>query len=560
MSKHGDKWESSVAKARAKRPRPPLPPKPPAKQAQGPNSQQPLPQSTLSSAAKSERFKKAVEQDGRVGGVEWKTVEGKPHGSCEHCPALARKHAVTISFEGGVPHLTCTHEGSEQLLHYNEWLRATWTELYFNDERNHFWIREANPDKWMRLTEGVARDVLTRMEVPPRQQRQLLLDVRLRYNVRYAAPLAGYKSGVYTMFGNIILVTESPAIIPAKKGVWPTLRKLFENILGEVQLPYLYAWVRSAYEGLNGGKRRIGQALIVVGERDSGKSLTQKLITLVLGGRIARPYSYMSGKTDFNYDLFGCEHLAIEDQKASTEWHTRLQFGTAIKDIVTSVEQWCHRKFADAITLTPFWRLSVSVNDEPENLCVLPPMDASIEDKIILLRTYKQPMPMPTTTQAEYDRFWATLVDELPAWLHYLTREWEMPTHLLTDEGASRFGMAHYHNPLVLQLINELENEFKMLRLLDMVLFAKGEKEPLKESQEWFERKLRESSVAREADKLLTFPRACGNYFHKLEKKYPERVKKHRTSERNTWILYPPAGGQLPLISPSPRLKGDYED
>jgi len=169
-------------------------------------------------------------------------------------------------------------------------------------------------------------------------------------------------------------------------------------------------------------------------------------------------------------------------------------------------------------------------------------------------------MPMPTTTQAEYDQFWTTLVNELPAWLYYLTQEWEMPSHLLTDEGASRFGMAHYHNPVALQLFNELENEFKMLRLLDMVLFAKGEKQPLEESQEWFERKLRESSVAREAERLLTYPRACGIYFAKLEKKYPERVKKHRTSERNTWILYPPAGRQLPLIPASPPPSWPKED
>jgi hypothetical protein len=545
MARHGRNFESEFARARAKRPKPQAPPPPPRAES-GPNSQTPpAPPPLLPSAAKSERFKQAVEQDGRVGKVEWKTVEGKPHGSCEHCPALARKHSVTIAFEGGVPRLSCTHEKSEQLLHYNEWLRATWTELYFNDERNRFWTREANPDKWVTFTEGTARDVLTRMEVPSQQQRQLLLDVRLRYNVRYAAPLAGYRSGVYTMFGNVILVTESPVIIPARKGTWPTLRQLFEGIWGEEQRPYLYGWVRSAYEGMSGGKRRIGQALVMVGERDSGKSLTQKLITRVLGGRVARPYSYMSGRTNFNYDLFGCEHLAIEDQKATTEWHTRVQFGTAIKDIVTSVEQWCHRKFADAVTLTPFWRLSISVNDEPENLCVLPPMDASIEDKIILLRTHKQPMPMPTTTQAEYDQFWTTLVNELPAWLYYLTQEWEMPSHLLTDEGASRFGMAHYHNPAVLQLINELENEFKMLRLLDMVLFAEGRTEAIDESAEWYEQRLLNSlMVAREAAKLFTFPRACGNYFAKLERKYPGRVKKHRTSERNTWILHPPPGNQ----------------
>src|SRR5262249_2681601 len=135
----------------------------------------------------------------------------------------------------------------------------------------------------------------------------------------------------------------------------------------------------------------------------------------------------------------------------------------------------------------------------------------------------------------------------------------EMPAHLLADEGASRFGMAHYHNPEVLRLINELENEFKMLRLLDMVLFAEDRAEAIEESAERYEQRLLNcNSAGREAAKLLTYPRAEGNSVQKLEKKYPDRVKKPRTGERNPWILYPPAGGQLPLGGGVERRLGGF--
>ena len=51
----------------------------------------------------------------------------------------------------------------------------------------------------------------------------------------------------------------------------------------------------------------------------------------------------------------------------------------------------------------------MSVNDEPENLMVLPPIDDSIEDKLIILRASKSPMPMPTATLEQRKAFWETL-------------------------------------------------------------------------------------------------------------------------------------------------------
>src|SRR5947199_8807639 len=91
------------------------------------------------------------------------------------------------------------------------------------------------------------------------------------------------------------------------------------------------------------------------------------------------------------------------------------------KNITVNDWQRCHAKNRVAIGLAPFWRLSVTVNDEPENLMVLPPIDDSIEDKLIILRAWKFPMPMPTATLQQRKAFWKRLEQELPAFLHYLT-------------------------------------------------------------------------------------------------------------------------------------------
>ncbi len=73
--------------------------------------------------------------------------------------------------------------------------------------------------------------------------------------------------------------------------------------------------------------------------------------------------------------------------------------------LTTDLKQRCHAKHREPLTLTPFWRLSISVNDEPENLMVLPPIDESLGDKMILLKARRTEMPMPTGTTEERDAF-----------------------------------------------------------------------------------------------------------------------------------------------------------
>jgi hypothetical protein len=57
-----------------------------------------------------------------------------------------------------------------------------------------------------------------------------------------------------------------------------------------------------------------------------------------------------------------------------------------------------HAKNRQAMTLKPFWRVSISCNGEPESLMILPPIDESLSDKVIIFQAKKKPMPMPTQT------------------------------------------------------------------------------------------------------------------------------------------------------------------
>ncbi len=134
---------------------------------------------------------------------------------------------------------------------------------------------------------------------------EVLWRINQRCQVGYGGKLAGYRPGVYEQHGEMILVTDGPKLIEPKEGQFPVINKLLTGLLGEKQRPYFDCWLKVAVEALVKQRIRPGQAFVVAGPRDCGKSVLQNLIiTPALGGRMAKPYQFMSGATPFNSNLF----------------------------------------------------------------------------------------------------------------------------------------------------------------------------------------------------------------------------------------------------------------
>jgi hypothetical protein len=415
-------------------------------------------------------------------------------------------------------------------------------EVYYDVARKDYWIKNTRED-WITVNETSLRrqlrscgfsatvregEVLSDLE-------ECLNKIQRHFDVAYAGPLAGYQKGLIEICSQRILVTSSPKLIEPQSGECPVLNQLLASMFRE-QLSYIRGWLKIAYESLRNGHLRPGQVLVLAGERDSGKSLLQNLITVMFGGRAAKPYRYMRGKTEFNGELFGAEHLMIEDEVASNDLRARRDFGARIKDFTVNEVQSCHIKNRQAISLRPFWRVSVSLNDEPENLMMLPPLDDSLADKLILLKVYKAPLPMPTLTRVERGKFWQTLLNELPAFLDDLT-QWEIPAAL---EGE-RFGVKHFHHPELLEALEDLAPEAKLLIFIDLcfkegLLDSKGFEGPAEE----LERRLLACQFRDEVSRLLSWSNATGSYLGRLAKKHPDRVSQIRTATQRRWKVTPP--------------------
>jgi hypothetical protein len=419
-------------------------------------------------------------------------------------------------------------------------------QIYYDSNGTSFWVQN-DRDGWMKVTAvDVRRRLKERGHSSTKGEKEtvsevdsLLTSIQESNDVDYAESLAGYSSGLYLINEKRILVRDSPKLLTREYGKWLTLEEMIVNMLGEEQIVYLYGWLKVAVQSIYHLKPRLGQALVLAGPKDCGKSLLQGLITVLFGGRSAKPHRYMIGETPFNSELIGAEHLIIEDEQASTDIRARRNFGSAIKDICANVTQSAHAKHRTAISLTPLRRLSISVNDEPENLMILPPIDSSIQDKLIILKAERHEMPLPTATDAERETFMNRLMKELPCFLDFLFK-YEIPKELVSN----RYGITHYHHPDILETISAMAPETRLLELIDVQLFDSPAPGPWEGSANQLERILtdqRDSKVKREADRLLTFPLACGTYLGRLQKKCSNRLKHDHTKTGNVWTINPPS-------------------
>ena len=368
--------------------------------------------------------------------------------------------------------------------------------------------------------------------------------------VDYAGPLAGRKTGAHEDGGYKILVTGAPKLVEPDPAVkWPTIRRLLEEMFGHdpAQLPHFLGWMKVAYIGLRRGLAEgrapdsPGQALALAGPRNSGKTLVQSLIRETLGGRSANPYAFMTGASRFNRELFEAECLMFGDEVASTNMAARRQFGAQLKQFTVNVEQRCEAKGQNAVTLRPFWRVTMSLNDEPENVCVLPPLDESIRDKITLLKVDRPALFDSPEWTGDRAADWSKLMAELPGFLAHLVA-FQIPEEMR----CHRFGVLEYQHPDLLLALGSLSSEHRLLELIDTYLFAPPA-EQLSARPRWegsgadMERAFEGGPCAHQARRLFYWDRAAGTYLDRLCRTYPQRFSHRKVNGRDRYTILPPA-------------------
>jgi hypothetical protein len=424
---------------------------------------------------------------------------------------------------------------------------------YFDSNSKHFLVRNA-AGRWLGHDVSSYKRILRARGLKSRaaegeslsEADAVILDVQNHRDVAYHGPLCGRNAGLIEENGIRVLVTEDMRLPEPMKGGWETIESVLFGLLvrgegevaGKAQLHTFLGWIKSSVETLRAGREQQQQALALCGPADCGKSLLQHLITDMLAGRSSKAERYFNGKTPFNADLFTAEHLILEDNHVSTRISDRQKLGACLKEHCVGVTTASlHAKGRNAINLRPWWRVSITLNDDPEAMMILPPLDEHIADKIILLRASRFEFPMPVSSSDEKKAFRRQLGLEIPAFIHWLISEYEIPAEY---SDPRRYNVKTFHHPVLRESLEQLSPESDLLDLLDAAFAGELQRlEIIKLKASEIESRLR-SSHDRRAERILTFRNACGTYLGRLAKKRPERVTQHRTESERLWQIHPP--------------------
>ena len=359
--------------------------------------------------------------------------------------------------------------------------------------------------------------------------------------VDYYGPVGGYEQGVIDMCGKRILVNDEAELIEAVPGDWPVLRSVIENMLGEEQTPYFYGWLKTAMVMLRAREWQPGQALVLAGPPNCGKSLMQKILTPLFGNRQCNPYAYMTEKTTFNGQLGGATLWVIDDEVESSAPNMRGKLGTKLKAFCCTEILSVEAKYQMPILLIPLRRLFITLNDTARCLRVLPSLDNDMKDKIMLLRAEYHPMP-----EEEYGGragFLRQLISELPAFLAFLL-DWEIPKEIRDQ----RYGVRHFHNRNLLKIMRAGSDEGVLLECIEAEILGnplncvRDDKDPsvlLWEGRAVdLERTLMSGETCRDtARNLLRSAQQCGTLLGRLATQFPHRFKSRLRNGLTYWTI-----------------------
>jgi len=132
-------------------------------------------------------------------------------------------------------------------------------------------------------------------------------------------------------------------------------------------------------------------------------------------------------------------------------------------------------------SVSPFWRLTISVNDDPDKLRSLPLITSDFGDKVLVFQCEAAPIPLIERNSIESQRlFRDTMAEELPHYLYWLLNEFTIPEEMLTyadGRDATRFGFREYHAPCIKDELFDETPAAKLMSLIDSAIFTRGSKD-----------------------------------------------------------------------------------
>jgi|TARA_R110002051_G_scaffold96671_1_gene166906 hypothetical protein len=260
---------------------------------------------------------------------------------------------------------------------------------------------------------------------------------------------------------------------------WPFLHtwlgQLFVNSGDYPALEYFYSWLKRFYLAVLDKEFVQGQALLLVGATNKGKSLLSNRVISGLVGGYADASDYLSGQTKFNKALGRYATWVIDDTTSAASFQDQRKATELIKRAVANPRVEYQAKYADSLSVPWTGRVIMSLNMDINSLSVIPSLDSSNRDKLMALR-------VSDDATSEFPRnavLEKTIDDELPFFGKFLL-DWVIPKRV---EGVGRFGVKSFIDSTIADAAYDNSSRSTIAELVEF--FVRRERELNEDISHW---------------------------------------------------------------------------
>ena len=205
------------------------------------------------------------------------------------------------------------------------------------------------------------------------------------------------------------------------------------------QRSYLFGWIKRFYEGGLSLSPTQGQVVILAGKPDKGKSFFCEGVVGGLMGGCEDGVDYLVDGGRWTENVAECPVMYVGDSRAAEDHRTAIAFSNQLKKIVANATLRSSQKFSKETDVPWFGRIMISCNMDAESLNILPNMELSNQEKVLLFRASDVEFKFPERKESE-----KRLAQELPFFARFLL-DWKIPESVQAD--SKRFGIAKFHHP-----------------------------------------------------------------------------------------------------------------
>jgi hypothetical protein len=320
--------------------------------------------------------------------------------------------------------------------------------IWFDNEK--YWVK-LESGRWApNKKEDIATDLKIRNHLKQPQVEEALSIIRNARRVVGTFPFIHNKQDVVTDdSGSLYLnISTKKLISPADTdGEFPWIKTWIENVWADplpIQRDTFLAWYQRFYASGYQGDMKAGQAIVFAGGVGIGKTLfSRKVIGASMGG-FADATSFLLDKTGFNKSCAENACWCIDDNYATTDWRDHDAFSNSIKKFAANPQIPYHPKYRDEELVTWRGRMQITCNLDLKSLQILPDVDDSIRDKIMLFMLREDWMP-------DFKDVEERIRQELPYFLRWLL-QWRAPATVL---GGYRYGVREYQHPFLMEAVRD---------------------------------------------------------------------------------------------------------